>query len=92
MAELNKIEAIKELRRAWPALFGGVTISLKGAKLIVDTIAPFVVDTNMESAERCVREAQARAECYAADLHNLVRLVDYFVAHPEEYARWKEEK
>lgn len=97
MAELNRINAIKHLRTVWRDLVRSEigfdsSLSLKLAKDIVDTIAPYVIDTNAESFQRAARQAQSKADTYQRDIHELIRLVDYFVSHPAEYAEWKSER
>lgn len=94
MAELQKLDAIKRLRDAWPHLVREsdmMRLSLQSAKAIADLMSEHVIDTADYAAERRARDADARADAARADLVALIRLVDYFVAHPAEYEAWKAE-
>ena len=81
---LNLIATIKQLR-------GDLGMTLLDARQVVEIVAkhvyptPPAVDTELKRLETAVEVAES-------DLRTLVRMVDYFVSHPEEYARWKQER
>jgi hypothetical protein len=79
---MSKIEAIKTLRQKF-------NCDLKVAKETVEHIETIYLDHLKAPENNEIRAAKYRAETYQADLHTLLGLVDYFVAHPAEYAAWK---
>lgn len=78
----SKIEAIKYLRQE-------TNMGLGDAKKVVERIETLYLDGLKAPQLQEVKEAQSRAKCYQEDLHSLIRLVDYFVQHPDEYEAWK---
>ncbi len=86
---LRKIEAIKHLRNEWPEHFNR-ELELREAKTIVELVEPFIFNEGDELRQDELNRARARVASYMDAMHMLLRLVDYFVAHPEEYASWKE--
>jgi hypothetical protein len=79
---MSKIEAIKYLRNE-------TRMGLGDTKKIVEHIEALYIDTLQAPQLAELKAAKYRAETYETDLHTLLGLVDYFVAHPAEYAAWK---
>lgn len=80
----SKIAAIKIARDAHP-------MTLADGKIIIEALeASAVVAEDPLVAD--IKKMRNEAECYREDLHTLIRLVDFFVAHPDQYAAWKAER
>lgn len=50
------------------------------------------MDYGHADQSQAIEQLRADVQTYRADLHQLVRLTDYFVTHPTEYAAWKAER
>jgi len=83
---VNMILAIKQVRER-----SGLT--LKEAKALTEEIAPYLQNSEEFSAMKA-ETAQLRdeLECARNDLTSLIRLVGYFVKHPDEYETWVKER
>jgi hypothetical protein len=82
---MSKIEAIKYLKAE-------TKMGLGDAKKVFEHLETIHLSTLQTPQMRELKEAQDRAACYQEDMHALIRMVDYFVAHPAEYEAWKQER
>jgi hypothetical protein len=79
---MSMIEVIKYLRQKY-------NWSVLESKMVIEHIEALYLDALQAPQLAELKAAKYRAETYQTDLHTLLGLVDYFVAHPAEYAAWK---
>jgi len=72
------------------ALRAELNMMLDEARRIAEIVSPIFVENTEES--RRIATLTDERDAARADLVALVRLTDYFVSHPAEYAAWKAER
>lgn len=77
------IGAIKYLRQA-------THLPLKDAKHIVDLVQARLTAQDLAPITAQMDELRRETERHRTAMAHLILMVDYFVAHPEAYAAWKE--